>query len=392
MKTHHKLGLAAAALVIVAICLPDGRANLPKEVGRRTMPAVAFVLAADVVDGKLTPIASGSGTILTPDGAVLTNHHVISDEKTGKLRDAAAIGLLKAYDQAPELTCIAIPKKGYVSAEMDLALLKCEMDMQGKPFRASGWPTIPVGESSDLLPGSSEIFIMGYPGIGGSTIHVTRGTVSGFVGDDMRSAGRHWIKTDAAIAHGNSGGTAIDDEGHLVGIPTAVKFTKEAERVGMVRPIELAKPFTDKALHGWMPSEDGSAEAPPPETPKSGGGKSSGGVKCPTELGVAVSGAVFASDNEDPIENAFVVILRPGVKRKQVAADYSNLDSLFYTFGVTAQDGRYTLSCPLPRDKKYTVIVKAKGYLELSKDDVLSTEGVPDLFEPWDGKILLQRE
>jgi S1-C subfamily serine protease len=390
MTLHRKLGLTAAGLVIIACFLPDGRANLPKEVGRRTMPAVAFVLAADIVDGKLTPIASGSGTILTPDGAVLTNHHVIADEKTGKLRDAAAIGLLKAYDQAPELTCIAIPKKGLYSAEMDLALLKCEMDLQGKPYRASAWPTIPVGASAELLPGSSEIFIMGYPGIGGSTIHVTRGTVSGFVGDDMRSAGRHWIKTDAAIAHGNSGGTAIDDEGNLVGIPTAVKFSKEAERVGMVRPVELAKPFTDKALRGWMPSEEGGAEAPTPP-PKNEGPKG-GGVKCPSDMGVAVSGGVFSSENEEPIESAFVVVLRPGVKRKQVAADYSNLDSLFYTFGVTAQDGRYTLSCPLPRDKKFTVIVKAKGYLELSKDDVLSTEGVPDLFEPWDGKILLQRE
>ena len=48
-------------------------------------------------------------------------------------------------------------------------------------------------------------------------------------------------------------------------------------------------------------------------------------------------------------------------------------------------DGTYTL-------RQNEEPVKAKGYLELSKDDVLTTEGVPDLYEPWDGKILLQRE
>ena len=391
MTTATKLGLGALALATIGLFLPDGRANLPKEVGKRTMPAVAFVLAADLVDGKLTPTASGSGTILTPDGSILTNHHVIADEK-GKLRDAAAIGLLKAYDQAPELTCIAIPAKGFVSAELDLALLKCEMDMQGKPFRPSGWPTIPVGNSVDLLPGSSEIFIMGYPGVGGSTIHVTGGRVSGFVGDDMRSAGRFWIKTDANIAHGNSGGTAIDEEGNLVGIPTAVKFTKENERVGMVRPVELAKPFTDRALKGWMPQEGGGTSAPPPPPPKTDGNSGQKPVKCASDIGVLVSGGVYASDNSQPIEGAFVVVLRAGMKRKQVAADYSNLDSVFLTFGVTSQDGLYTLACPIPRDQKFTVIVKAKGFQELAQDDVLSTIDAPSLFEPWDGKILLQRE
>src|SRR6266568_9077628 len=107
------------------------RANLPREIGQKTMPAVAFVLAADFKSGKLVPIASGSGTILTPDGAVLTNYHVVADKK--RLRDVVAIGLLKAYDQAPEITCIALPKHGLLDPDLDLAVVKCEVDLQGKP-------------------------------------------------------------------------------------------------------------------------------------------------------------------------------------------------------------------------------------------------------------------
>jgi S1-C subfamily serine protease len=382
------------ALLVVGVALLAARpaeAGLSKEVGARAMPAVVFLVAGEFKDGKLIPIASGSGSILTHDGAVLTNHHVVWNSKKGQLFDFVAVGLLKAYDQSPELTCVAIPKRSLLDRDLDLALIKCEHDLQGRPFRASNWPTIPVGSSEDLVPGASEVFIIGYPGVGGPTVNVTRGTVSGFLGKD-RGAGRFWIKTDAAIAHGNSGGTAIDEDGHLVGIPTAV-FPGEAdigERVGLMRPVELAKELIARAQGGWQPEGEGTAAqpetpvtpTPPPELPA---------VACAYQDGVRVSARVIARDTGAGVEGAFVVVLAPGKKRGDVANDYSNLDATTLTYGISDQDGEFHLPCPIPRDTKFSVLVLAKGFVELSANDVLDTSNAPDRFVPWGGKIYLQR-
>lgn len=376
----RRVVLAAALLAPAA-----AHAALSREVGARAMPAVAFLLAGDIKDGKLVPVATGSGSILTADGAVLTNHHVIFDKKNGKLFDFVAIGLLKAYDQSPELTCIARPERSLIDRDLDLAVVKCEVDLQGKPYRASGWPTIKVGTSDDLVPGASEVFVIGYPGVGGPTIHVTRGTVSGFLGKEG-GGGRFWIKTDAAIAHGNSGGTAIDEEGNLVGIPTAV-FPGQpdiGERVGLMRPVELARGLITRATSGWEPS---APENPTPEPPP----VASATVTCAYQEGVSVSGRVIATDNSRGVEGAFVIVLRPGVKRREVKPDRSNLDALLLTYALSDQDGAFNLPCPVPRDQRFTVLVLAKGFVELSADDVLNTGNAPDRFEPWGGKIFLQR-
>jgi S1-C subfamily serine protease len=378
-----RLGWATAVLLVAA----PAAANLPKEVGQRDMPAVVFLVAGDSKGGKLVPIASGSGTVLSPDGVILTNHHVVYDKGKRRLHDFVAVGRLKAYDEAPELVCLAVPGHGLIDTDLDLAIVKCEKDLSGKPYRAQGWPTIPLGSSRDLVPGASEVFVIGYPGVGGPTIHVTRGTVSGFMGKDG-GAGRFWIKTDAAIAHGNSGGTAIDDDGNLVGIPTAV-FPGQAdlgERVGLLRPVELAAPLVEKALGGWdpAPAADGGSAVP---------AAVSAAPACAPGLstGVTIAGHVYASDSSAPIEGAYVIILRPGVKRREVKPDYGNVDGLYATYAITDQEGGFSTPCPVARDQVFTVVVLAKGYLELSGDDVLSTSKAPNKFEPWGGRVYLQR-
>jgi S1-C subfamily serine protease len=371
-------------LALLALLPALAHANLSKEIGARDMPAVVFLLAGDVKAGKLVPVTSGSGTILTADGAILTNHHVIYDKEQKRLHDFVAVGLLKAYDQAPELTCLAVPSHGLIDGELDLAVVKCEQDLSGKPYRAQGWPTIPVGSSKDLVPGVTELFVIGYPGVGGPTINVTRGTVSGFLGKEG-GAGRDWIKTDAAIAHGNSGGTAIDEEGNLVGVPTAVAPGQAdlGERVGLVRPVELARGLIERAIGGWDPAPAATAPAMP--------AAAAGTLSCAVEKGVTISGHVFASDNSLPIEGAYVVILKAGVRRKDVKNDYSNLDAVYATYTITDQDGGFNMPCPVPRNQTFTVLVLAKGFVELSGDDVLNTSKAPDRFEPWGGKVYLQR-
>jgi trypsin-like peptidase len=390
MMSRLRLVAATFALLVgAAVCLVPrpGGANLPREIGERTMPGVAFLVAADLKDGQLAPMASGSGTILTSDGAVLTNLHVIYDKDNDRLRDAVAIGLLKGFDKAPELTCLAVPSHGILSQELDLALVKCELDLSGKPYKPSRWPSVPVGSSADLMPGSSELYIMGYPGVGGPTINVTKGTVSGFLGKEG-GAGRFWIKTDAAIAHGNSGGTAVDDQGLLVAIPTAVFPGQQdnRERVGLLRPVELARPLIAQAIGGWNPSPP-ETPTPAPQPAPSGpaaGGTSREAEACALRSGVTLTGRLIAADNHAPIEGAFVIVLKPGLKRGNVADDYSDIEDAAFTYAISNQDGEWTMRCPLPRDKRFTVMVLAKGYHELSEDGVLDTKGAPARYSPWE--------
>jgi S1-C subfamily serine protease len=271
---------------------------------------------------------------------------------------------------------------------------------------------VPLGKSEDLVPGSSEVYVIGYPGVGGATINVTRGTVSGFLGQDG-GPGRFWIKTDAAIGHGNSGGTAIDETGMLIGIPTAFKpsDSDDNEHVGLVRPVELARPLIAKAegggwdpkampnpgkgAHGGMFADVGKG-APEPAHPEAPSKKNGSGwhvdAGCNATTGATVIGRVLASDNGAAVEGAYVVILKLGLRRKDVDDAFANIEDATLTYAVSDQDGSFAMPCPVPKQKRYSVIVVAKGFRELSADEILDTAGAPDRFPAWGGKILLQRK
>jgi len=77
---------------------------------------------------------------------------------------------------------------------------------------------------------------LGYPGIGGETITFTEGAVSGFT-SERAVEGRAWIKTDATIAGGNSGGMAVNAAGELIGIPTRASAGETDGDIVDCRPV-----------------------------------------------------------------------------------------------------------------------------------------------------------
>lgn len=99
-----------------------------------------------------------------------------------------------------------------------------------------GRPAGIAEESPDL---GAAVVVAGYPGVGGDTLTVTRGTVSGFL-DIEDGLGRVWLKTDAEINPGNSGGGALDKNGALIGIPTFIVLDKGGA-LGYVLGIPEAK-------------------------------------------------------------------------------------------------------------------------------------------------------
>lgn len=167
-----------------------------------------------VLDSAGNPTCQGSGTILDNDGTILTNAHVITPGNGCEV-EQIAIAITDDAGLPPLISYYA--DLIVFDFELDLAVLRIAETIDGSPLPTT-YPITEIGDSDNVTIGD-DIRILGYPSIGGDTITFTNGSVSGFTsqaGIDARS----WIKTDATIAGGNSGGTAVDDDGRLIGIPT----------------------------------------------------------------------------------------------------------------------------------------------------------------------------
>ncbi len=202
--------------------------------GRLTIPQVAETVSPSVV-GIVTyqsakffePTGTGSGTIMSQDGYIITNAHVIAG--------ADAIKVTLHNGEVYEA------KLAGADARTDLAVIKIE---------ETGLSVATFGDSDSLRVGEAVVAI-GNPGglLAGS---VTQGIVSA-VNRQVRSTNRamNYIQTDAAINPGNSGGALVNDFGQVVGINTAKVVAEGYEGIGFAIPISEAKPIVDDLLkHG----------------------------------------------------------------------------------------------------------------------------------------------
>jgi S1-C subfamily serine protease len=178
--------------------------------------------------GDQTGTGIGTGIILTADGYVLTNRHVV--EGSQSLKATLADG--KEYSAS-------VVK---IAEDQDLALVKVD---------ATGLKPATIGNSDQIQVGQTAIAI-GSP-LGTFTETVTRGIVSALdrsitVQDEL--TGRPTtlsglIQTDAAINPGNSGGPLLNAAGEVVGVNTAV--AAQAEGIGFAIPIKDAQSLIDQA-------------------------------------------------------------------------------------------------------------------------------------------------
>ncbi len=195
--------------------------------------------------------SSGSGVVLTGDGFVVTNYHVVKDAKDIRI----------SFEKSIDETVYVADLLSSVPNE-DLALLKIR-NPENKVFG-----TVPIGTSSDLMIGEPVVAI-GNPY--GHTHTVSVGIISGlhrgieindpnmglkFEFDDL-------IQTDASINPGNSGGPLLNINGELIGINNAVN--QQAENIGFAIPIDrvwdvlqqqLISPDHYNAWLGMQVSED----------------------------------------------------------------------------------------------------------------------------------------
>ena len=236
------------------------------------------------VEGGEESTWSGSGSIITPDGLILTNAHVVLGDRFYEVKNLIVALTLKD-DQPPEPKYYAEVLQA--DPGLDIAVIRITKDLDGNPVdRASlSLPIVSLGNSDELELGDP-LTILGYPGIGGETITSTNGTVGGFTAESERGA-RAFIKTSATITGGNSGGLAADVDGFLIGIPTQLGYGGEDQYVdcrpladtnrdGIVdenddcvavggfinalRPVNLAIPMIEAAKRGEVLIGESSAE------------------------------------------------------------------------------------------------------------------------------------
>ena len=229
-------------------------------------------------NGELVPGYVGSGTILSPSGLILTNAHVASPASQGEPEsepDALGIAMIVSEDKPAVPTYIA--KVLAVDGFLDLAVIQITSSINGSPIDPGSLnlPYVQLGNSDTVHVGDT-INIFGFPAIGGNTITFTKGIVSGFSSEDQLGD-RAWIKTDATISGGNSGGLAADANGHIIGVPTIAAASRDTETsdcrqvqdtngdgtvdqndscvpiggfLNGIRPVNLAQPLIDAALAG----------------------------------------------------------------------------------------------------------------------------------------------
>ncbi|HXY50733.1 MAG TPA: Do family serine endopeptidase [Terriglobales bacterium] len=179
----------------------------------------------------------GSGVIISPDGYIVTNNHVV--EGAEEIR-------VTMHDKR-------ILKATLVGADplTDLAVIKID---------GTNLPSVPWGDSKELRPGQT-VLAFGNPF--GFRFTVTRGIVSALnrpnpYSDDARKPGE-FIQTDAAINQGNSGGPLVDARGEVVGINTFLISPSGAfSGMGFAIPAQIAEPTVKtliqygKVSHGYM--------------------------------------------------------------------------------------------------------------------------------------------
>lgn len=199
----------------------DAFSRVVVRVADALMPAVVNLRAAQGRRG-----GSGSGVLFTPDGFLLTNHHVIQGQSDVRVRTSDGRDLPGRVVGADPWT--------------DLAIVQVD---------ASGLPYATLGDSALLRVGQLAVAI-GSPFGFDST--VTAGVVSA-LGRTLRSITGHLvdnvIQTDAALNPGNSGGPLVDSRGAVVGINTAIIHS--AQGICFAIPINAAKHILPQLMqHG----------------------------------------------------------------------------------------------------------------------------------------------
>ncbi len=167
---------------------------------------------------------TGSGFILTKDGQILTNAHVVADTDT-----------------------VEVTMKDGRSFEGRVLGIDTITDVAVVKISADKLPTVKLGNSQNLIPGEWAIAIGNPLGLDNTvTIGIISATDRTSAQVGVSSKRVSFIQTDAAINPGNSGGPLLNSQGQVIGVNTAIRA--DAQGLGFAIPIEIAARIADELL------------------------------------------------------------------------------------------------------------------------------------------------
>lgn len=201
-----------------------------EEIYAKVSPSVVSIQAVNLTSGEG---GTGSGVIMSADGYIITNNHVVVDENTGVQQDKITVYMSDGTSFPAEVIGL--------DEQTDLAVLK--IDPAGTTLTPAEF-----GDSNSLLVGE-EVYAIGSPGGLELANTITGGHISALnrditIDDRVMSL----IQTDAAINPGNSGGALINKYGQVIGITSAKLGISYYEGLGFAIPMDTVKPIVDELI------------------------------------------------------------------------------------------------------------------------------------------------
>lgn len=189
-------------------------------------------MQTDTSDSSVSPASEGSGIIMSEDGYIITNAHVVEG--------ATSLKVMTSDGETYEAQLIGS------DTVTDLAVVK---------INATGLTAAEFGSSEDLRV-ADKVMAIGNPGGHELSSSVTIGYVSALnraIANNTTGYTMEYIQTDAAINPGNSGGALINEYGQVVGINSAKISATGYEGLGFAIPIDTAQPIiSDLIQYGYV--------------------------------------------------------------------------------------------------------------------------------------------
>jgi len=206
----------------------DGYSETIKAIAQKALPSVVGVRTIETVTnffrGSYDIEGIGTGVIVSEDGLILTNQHVVTSNPK-----SVTVTLIDGTEHDATVM--------YTDEIMDLAIIKID---------ATGLVPAEIGDSSELTVGETAVAIGNPLGLEYER-SVTAGIISA-LGRSLQLSttqiAQNLIQTDAAINSGNSGGPLLNTQGQVIGINTYKDMDGEA--IGFAIPVNIAVPFVNQ--------------------------------------------------------------------------------------------------------------------------------------------------
>jgi Trypsin-like peptidase domain/Carboxypeptidase regulatory-like domain len=331
-----------------------------------------------ILDAKQEEFGGCSGSFVASSGLMLMAAHCVRAEgddpkhnlKKGQLYNPdglLAVGVNLVNHVKPVSAYMA--RRVVDDPRLDLALLQVS-GLLGDEFRAKPLagelhlPEMALGNAAAVRVGEP-IAVLGFPDVGGDTVTVAEGHVTGFMADDRDS--KFQMKHDCAVGSGASGGPVITARGEQVAVHLAGRADpSHAARSSRAVLADRIPSAWAQHFRGGPPSvkTQPTAPAPPPpgrtpvQTRPFGTSPAAPAVPArPPSASVVLQGRIVDADSGAGIAGASVLVLRPGATTTQ-----SNVVADAQTDG----NGAFRTAPPVPRGATYPVVIQARGYRTVS--------------------------